>query len=75
MNDQENSFRERDIMTLRVMGSFFSIMGSLVLIATYKTIGNTPAMVVNICSGLALLAVGLGMIQVSRRMRRRGPGS
>ncbi len=69
MSDSNN--RQRDIATFRVLGIFFAIMGALVLLAVYETIGNTPAMVVNLVSGLTLGAVGLGMIRVSSRMSRR----
>jgi small neutral amino acid transporter SnatA (MarC family) len=68
MSERDN--RQRDIATLRVLGTFFSIMGALVLIAIYETIGNRPAMIVNVLSGLALVAVGIAMIQISRRMSR-----
>ena len=59
---------ERDVSTLRVLGFFFLVMGALVLVASYEAIGNTPAMIVNICSSLVLLAVGGGMVWVSKRM-------
>lgn len=71
MNEKERENRQRDIATLRVLGIFFSVMGALVLIALYETLGNTPAMIVNIFSGAALEAVGIGMITISKRMSRR----
>jgi small neutral amino acid transporter SnatA (MarC family) len=71
MNEKERENRQRDIATLRVLGIFFSVMGGLVLIAIYETLGNTPAMIVNILSGVALAAVGIGMITISKRMSRR----
>lgn len=70
MQPTANQNQQRDIATLRVLGIFFSIMGVLVLVATYEAIGNTPAVVVSVCSGAALLAVGLGMMYVSRRMAK-----
>ncbi len=73
MNDQQNGNRQRDVMTLRVLGSFFAIMGVLVLIGTYKAVGNPAAMVVNIASGVVLGIIGIGMIQISRRMSRQDP--
>ena len=57
--------QRRDRETLRVLGIFFSIMGALVLIACYEAIGQTPALVVNLCSGLVLLVVGVGMLWFS----------
>jgi len=71
MTDKNQQYRERDIATLRVLGTFFAIMGALVLVAVYETIGNTPAMIVNILSGVVLGAVGIGMITISKRMSHR----
>jgi small neutral amino acid transporter SnatA (MarC family) len=71
MNEKERENRQRDIATFRVLGIFFSVMGGLVLIAISETLGNTPAMIVNILSGVALAAVGIGMITISKRMSRR----
>ena len=62
--------RERDVATLRVLGIFFSVMGALVLVASYKAIGNTPALVVNVISALILVVVGGGMLWASRRLAR-----
>ena len=73
MDPARDEGRERDAATLRVLGIFFSIMGGLVLIATYEAIGNTPAVVVSIVSGLVLLAVGLGMMRVSQNLRKPRP--
>jgi hypothetical protein len=70
MDEKQNSNRERDISTLRVLGAFFAVMGGLVLLATYEAIGNTPAVVVNVCCGLVLSAVGLGMLIVANRLSR-----
>ena len=66
----DHDIREREISTLRVLGIFFSIMGVLVLVSTYEAIGNRPAMVVTILSGLALGIVGVTMILISRRLAR-----
>ncbi len=70
MNEKHNRFRQRDVATLRVLGIFFCIMGGLVLVASYEAIGNLPALIVNLCSGLAIGAVGVGMIMIASRMRR-----
>lgn len=61
--------RDRDVATLRVLGIFFTVMGALVLIATYETLDNRPALIVNIVCGLVLATVGTGMLQLSRRWR------
>ena len=66
--DGTSNNRQRDIATLKVLGIFFSIMGGLVLIGTYEAVGNSAAMIVSVCSGLTLLAIGLGMWFVSCRM-------
>ena len=71
MKNNQNENRQRDVETLRVLGIFFSVMGLLVLIATYEAIGNTAAVVVSVCSGLVLLTVGTGAMLVSRRMSRQ----
>ena len=71
MDNNQKQNRERDIATLRVLGLFFSIMGTLVLVATYEAVGNVPAVVVSVCSGLVLLGVGIGMMVISRRIGRR----
>lgn len=70
MNQNQTEMRTRDVTTLKVLGGFFAIMGTLVLIATYETIGNPPAMIVNVVSGIVLLGVGVGMLFTSRRMNR-----
>ncbi|MCA9216055.1 MAG: hypothetical protein KDB27_23470 [Planctomycetales bacterium] len=70
MNNPDKQNRERDSATLRVLGIFFLIMGSLVLAATYEAIGNVPAVIVSVISGLVLLGVGIGMIGFSWRLSR-----
>ena len=65
---QKSDTAERDAATLRVLGFFFTIIASLVLIGTYWAVGDFRGMVVSICSGLVLLAVGTGMIWVSKRI-------
>lgn len=70
MANKQQENRQRDIATLRVLGIFFFVMGMLVLVAVYEAIGNTPAMIVNVLSGLTLGTIGTGMILISRRMAR-----
>lgn len=59
----------RDADTKRVLGVFFGLMGFLVLLGTFGSIGHPPAIVVSICSGLVLLAIGLGMFRSGIRYR------
>ena len=70
MNADDSSIRERDAMTLRVLGGFFSLMGVLLLISSYGALGNLPALIVTIASGFVLLSVGTGMMMISRRLRK-----
>ena len=60
--------RQRDILTLRILGSFFLVMGLLVLVAIYEAIGNSRALVVTICSGVVLALIGLAMLFFSSRI-------
>jgi hypothetical protein len=62
--------RRRDAGTFAVLGSFFCVLGTLVVIGTYWTLGHFHAMVVNLGAGLATIAVGLAMLWVAARMRR-----
>ena len=63
MDPSEKEARQRDAEILRVLGSFFSLMGVLVLIGTFWALGKTSAVVVSICSGSVLLAIGLVMLR------------
>ncbi len=67
--EQDNA--ERDVATLRALGSFFLIMGFLVLLGTFAALGNVPAVIVNLCSAAALVLVGGGMLLASNRIRSR----
>ena len=68
MNPASNESTQRDSATLRILGIFFTILGVLVLIASFWTLNETKALVVNLVSGSVLVCVGTGMIIVSRRM-------
>lgn len=68
MNPASNESTQRDSATLRILGIFFTILGVLVLIASFWTLNETKALVVNLLSGSVLVCVGTGMIIVSRRM-------
>ena len=62
--------RRRDAGTLAVLGIFFCVLGVLVVIGTYWTIGHTHAMIVNLGAGLATISVGVAMLLVSARLRK-----
>jgi predicted phage tail protein len=55
-------------VTLRILGWFFVPLGGLVLMATFWTLENVRATVVNVCSGLVLVVIGIAMIYVARRI-------
>lgn len=65
----ENPYRERDRVTLQILGIFFLVLGILVSLASIQAAGNTPALIVNVCSGLTLLVVGGGMRWIASRWR------
>ncbi|MBX3415865.1 MAG: hypothetical protein KF708_24495 [Pirellulales bacterium] len=62
--------RRRDAGTLSVLGIFFCVLGVLVVIGTYWTLGHTHAMIVNLGAGLATLGVGLLMLWIGARLRK-----
>ena len=66
-----NSSANRDALTLRMLGWFFAILAGLVLIATFWTLGDFRATVVNVSSGLVLGIIGVALILASRRMGER----
>ena len=57
-----------DAASLRIIGTFFSILGALVLVATGCTLDNTRAMLVNLASGGVLTVLGGVMLLISRRL-------
>ncbi len=61
--------RERDAISLRMLGAFFSVLAALVLVGTFWTVGRWHAMVVNLGAGVMLLVVGLAMLWGGRRIR------
>ena len=60
--------RQRDAMSLIVIGAFFAVFAQLVLMGTFWE-SRSHAIVVNIASGAALLAVGVGMLVAGWRPR------
>jgi predicted phage tail protein len=57
-----------DAASLRIIGTFFVVLGTLVLIATGWTLDNTRAMLVNLASGGVLTAIGGVMLLISRKL-------
>lgn len=53
---------------MRLLGMFFSVLATLVLIGTFWTLDRPRAMTVNIAAGMVLLGVGVGMIWGGRRL-------
>ena len=68
VNETSGAAPQREATSLRMLGVFFIILGTLVLFATCWTLGNFRASVVNVCSGFVLALVGAVMIYISRRM-------
>jgi predicted phage tail protein len=64
-------YSERDAASLKILGFFFSVLGALVLVATYWTLGNKPAVIVNVASGTTLVVIGLGMMVFVRRKSKK----
>ena len=67
----QTDYRQRDAASFLMLGTFFAVMGSLVLVGTFWTLERMHAMVVNLVAGLLLLAIGLGMLALGARARRR----
>jgi len=63
----QTDHRERDAASLRILGFFFAVLGSLVLIGTFWSLDNFRAVTINLASGAVLMFVGLGMIYLARR--------
>jgi hypothetical protein len=56
---------------LKILGTFFGVMGALVLIGTIWCWGSFRATVVNIAAGVLLTLLAAAMLVGSRRMARR----
>jgi len=59
--------RERDAASIKILGFFFAVLGSLVLVSTFWSLGNFRTVVVSLASGAALTLIGLGMLYFARR--------
>ena len=69
-SDSEVGHRDRDSMSLKILGLFFSVLALLVLLGTLWSLNNPRAIVVNLVCGSVLLLVGIGMVAVSRKVAR-----
>lgn len=69
--ENQPDYRERDVATLRALGSFFSLMGVLVLIGSFEAVDNRPALIVSCVSGSTLFCVGMAMLWKGRRMQKQ----
>ncbi len=68
MNEStQDLHRRRDAASMKLLGTFFTVLATLVLIGTLWTLDRPRAMTVNLVAGLTLLAVGIGMIWGGRR--------
>jgi hypothetical protein len=63
------SYASRDATSLRILGSFFVILGVLVLFGAVPSWGETAKVVVNLACGAALAGIGGVMLVISRRFR------
>ncbi|MEM9657897.1 MAG: hypothetical protein AAF961_06000 [Planctomycetota bacterium] len=70
MSKKNANDSSRDAMSLRMLGSFFLLLGVLVLIGTLWSLDNLRGVVVSVASGLTLTGVGAGMQLWSRALRR-----
>ena len=69
MDQRHEMGRRRDAGSLKIVGWFFLILGSLVMLGTFWARGNQRAMIVNVCSGALIAVIGIGMVFLSRRLQ------
>jgi len=64
-----DSYASRDATSLKILGSFFVILGALVLCGSLWSLGDTAKVVVNLACGAALAGIGGLMLVFSRRFQ------
>lgn len=69
-NQPTDHHAKRDAETQTVIGLFVIVMSIMVLIGTFFAV-RPHAMVVNVVAGLVLLAIGIGMVVLGRKTRKR----
>lgn len=62
--------RQRDALSLLMVGGFFALLALLVLVGTWWTLERPRAAAVNVVAGMLLLGIGLGMMAAGRRLRK-----
>jgi predicted phage tail protein len=71
MKRKTDAWSRRDAETMRILGTFFVILGSLVLVGTFWALDNFRATIVNLGSGFVLAGIGVAMVFVSRFVNRK----
>lgn len=66
-------YRQRDAASMLILGGFFSLLATLVLIGSFWATGRTHALIVNLAAGGLMLAVGLTMMWIGRRLQTKSP--
>ena len=61
----------RDAASLRLLGAFFCILGTVLFIGTWWSLDDLRATVVSVASSAAILVVGVGMLLAARRLVRK----
>ncbi len=68
------SSAEREAVSLAMIGGFFVVLASLVLVGTFWARHRPHAMYVNLGAGLVLLLIGVVMLWGGRLVQRRLQG-
>ncbi len=69
MNEPNHDLhRRRDAASMQLLGVFFTVLSTLVLIGSLWTLDRPRALAVNLAAGLTLLTVGVGMVWGGRRL-------
>ena len=69
MDNMHEVGKRRDAGSLKIVGCFFVVLGSLVLLGTISARDDQRGMIVNFCSGALIVVIGIGMLWISRRIR------
>lgn len=72
MSEQDaGQYRQRDAASMLILGGFFSLLATLVLIGSFWATGGSPALKVNLAAGALMLVIGLTMMWIGRRLQTR----
>jgi uncharacterized integral membrane protein len=69
-DDIQSEHQQRDAESFIIIGSFFVILAIIVLIGTIWS-ETVPAAVINVSSGVILLAIGLGGVFWGLHIKRK----